>query len=194
MTVLDHLGALMRERDIETRGVVHVGGHKGEELPVYRQLGFDPIVLVEPNPALAAGLRDIPDVEVVEAACGAYTGETDLHVTENTRLSSIYRPLTRPVTHSVTVKVVRLADVIDDRVTVAVVDAQGAELDVAAGAPLDRLDLLVMETRIRAKYAGAPLDADAVGWMARAGWQVAARWSHGPKNKLFDVAFVPEQR
>lgn len=194
MTVLYELGALMADRGIEPRGVVHVGGHRGEELPVYRRLGFARIVLVEPNPTLAAMLREIPDVDVVEAACGAYTGRTDLHITENSKLSSIYRPISRPIARTVPVRVVRLAHVIDHRVNVAVVDAQGAELDVAAGAPLDRLDLLVMETRVRAKYAGAPLHDDAVGWMARAGWAVAAQWSHGGKHKLHDVAFVPERR
>ncbi len=194
MTVLDALGALMAERGIPARGVVHVGAHHGEEVPIYRRLGFDPIVLVEPHPDLANDLRGMDGVEVVEAACGVYPGTTTLHVTENTRLSSLYRPLTRPIVSTVQVPVVRLADIIGDSVNVAVVDAQGAELDVAAGAPLDRLDLVVLETRIRAKYAGAPLDADAVAWMARAGWAVAERWQHGPKPKLWDVAFVPEGR
>lgn len=195
MTVLDGLPALMRQHNIPVRGLVHVGAHKAEELPIYQRLGFTPITLVEPNPILAGALVDsLPGIDVVQAACGAYEGVATLHVTENTKLSSLYQPITRPIAATVEVPVRKLADLIDNRTTVAVVDVQGAELDVMAGAPLDRLDLVVMETRIRAKYAGAPLHEDAVGWMARRGWVVAAVWSHDPKGKLNDVAFIPERR
>ncbi|MDG4792012.1 FkbM family methyltransferase [Micromonospora sp. WMMD1102] len=195
MTVLDHLANLIREQGIPARGLVHVGAHKAEELPIYRRMGFAPIVLVEPNPDLAGRLVDtLPDAEVIQAACGAYDGTATLYITENTKLSSLYQPITRPIAGQVEVPVRRLADVIDERVNVAVVDVQGAELDVMAGAPLDRLDLVVMETRIRAKYAGAPLHSDAVGWMARRGWEVAAVWAHDPKGKLNDVAFTPRRR
>lgn len=190
MTTIDGIRHVMREHDIPARGIVHVGAHKAEELPLYRRCGFARIVLVEPNPQLAAELRGIEGVEVVEAACASAPGRRTLHITEQTRQASLYRPLTRPVIAEVEVDVYRLADLVDDTVNVAVVDAQGAELEVVAGAPLDTLDMVVLETHRRSRYAEAPGYDDVVASMARVGWTVAAQWPHDPKGKLRDVAFV----
>ncbi len=39
---------LLEELQINRRGVIHLGGHEGEELAEYRALGFRRIVAVEP--------------------------------------------------------------------------------------------------------------------------------------------------
>jgi FkbM family methyltransferase len=188
------LPAFLTAAGIELRGVVQVGAHRGQEVGLWAQLGADPIVLIEPIPALADGLRRHEGVTVIEAACGATTGRKVLHLTENTKHSSLYEPTRKPVTGRIEVDVRALADVIDERVNVAVVDVQGAELDVVAGAPLDRLDLVVLETRTKARYDGAPLHDDVVQAMAGRGWEVAAEWWHDPRGRLRDVAFTKAPR
>lgn len=190
----DALPGLLRDQRIDVRGVVQVGAHRGEEVDVWRRLAADPIVLVEPIPHLAAELRALPDVTVVEAACGASPGRRRLHVTEHTKFSSLYQPAKKPVATTTTVRVCRLADIVDERVNVAVVDVQGAELDVVAGAPLDRLDLLVLETHTKPMYVGAPLDGEVVAAMAVLGWRPVGQWWHDRKGKCRDVAFVRADR
>lgn len=188
------LPGLFRKHNIHPRGVVHVGAHLGQEVPSYRRCGFERIVLVEPNPVLAAQLRGMPGVEVIEAACASSAGRRILHVTERDKLSSLYRPLTRTVVDTIEVEVCRLADLIDSSINVAVIDVQGSELEVVAGAPLDRLDLVMLETHTRSKYAGAPGHDEAVLSMGSIGWRVAGVYPHGPKGKCRDVAFVPRGR
>lgn len=187
------LPGLLPRLGIEPRGIVHVGAHEGQEVPAYRDAGFSRIVLVEPNPHLAAGLRALNGVEVVEAACAGEAGERTLHITRHDKLSSLYRPLTREVVETVQVPVCRLVDLIDDTVNVAVIDAQGAELEVIGGAPLDRLDVVVVETYVRPKVAGAPGHAETVAVMAALGWRVAAEWPIDRAGRNRDVAFVKVQ-
>lgn len=194
MTAIDGLPGLLAARGIEPRGIVHVGAHAGQEVPVYRSAGFGRIVLVEPNPHLAAQLRDMDGVEVVEGACASAAGAGTLHITAHDKLSSLQQPVGREVVEIVPVRVFRLADLIDDGVNVAVIDAQGVELDVVAGAPLDTLDVVVLETYVRYKQAGAPAHADAVALMARLGWEPAASWPLDRAGRNLDVAFVKAAR
>ena len=37
-------------------GVCHIGAHKGQEVEIYKEAGFNKIILVEPSPRLAYGL------------------------------------------------------------------------------------------------------------------------------------------
>jgi FkbM family methyltransferase len=53
------LKRLFAARGITPRGVVHLGGHRGEELLVYLALGFQQILLVEPDPSCYSDLRDV---------------------------------------------------------------------------------------------------------------------------------------
>ena len=48
---------LFRTHALAAHGVVHVGAHEGQELPVYRGMGFPWILLVEAHPAIFARLR-----------------------------------------------------------------------------------------------------------------------------------------
>ena len=202
MTVVSGLAGLLAEQQIPAHGIVHVGAHLGQEVAAYRACGFGRILLVEPNPALVAELRrtveDPPTVVVVEGACASAPGEQTLHVTERSKLSSLYRPITRPVVGQVKVPVYRLADLLaaepNSAINVAVVDVQGAELEVVSGAPLHRLDLVMLETHQRSKYAGAPGYAEAVASMQRLGWEPVAEFPHDPKGKCRDVAFMRASR
>jgi FkbM family methyltransferase len=191
---MDALPGLMAQHGVQPRGVVHVGAHKGEEVSLYRRLGFARIVLVEPHPTLADELRQLAGVEVVQAACGAQTGTATLYVTEKTMQSSLLPPVRKTVQDRVTVPVRRLADITDHKVNVAVVDVQGAELDVVAGADLGRLDLVILEAHTRLRYEGQPTAQEVVDAMRGRGWRQVAEYWHDPKGKNRDYAFVPQDR
>ena len=75
---------LLKEIDIEKRGVVHIGAHKGQEVGLYLELGFKNIMLIEANPHwvefLKQEFRDTPEVQVIHMAIANLTGEIDLHI------------------------------------------------------------------------------------------------------------------
>lgn len=192
MNPLAPLPALMRELGIPPKGVVHVGAHRGQEIPIYREAGFERIVLVEANPDIAREIpRDGDDVVVHVAACGrSSTGFATLYVTPNDQQSSILLPAKKPVLRRVEVLARRLADLQHD-CNVAVVDVQGAELEVMDGADLARLDLVILEGSIRSRYVRGADIPSVEKYMAKCGWSVAARWEHGARRpaRIVDIVF-----
>jgi hypothetical protein len=63
---------------LSAEGVCHVGAHEGQEVELYRRLGFRSIILVEADPDLAAQLEGkyghSRDVSVLPFAVGADRG------------------------------------------------------------------------------------------------------------------------
>lgn len=192
MSTIKLLPRLLRQQGIPARGVVHVGAHLGQEIPIYRAAGFGRIVMVEANPDLAARIPR-EGVAVHVAACGRTSdGFATLHITPNDQQSSTLVPVRKPVVRQVQVLNRRLAD-LQHGCNVAVVDVQGAELDVVAGAELSALDLVVLEASTQPRYvAGADLAA-VVAYMSGRGWVEVARWDHGVKRpaKVVDLVFRP---
>src|SRR5690606_20881805 len=71
------LKQLLADLGVEPAGIVHVGAHRGQEVPDYRAAGFGRITLVEPEPRLAERLRHkFPDCEVHETVCVASRAKT----------------------------------------------------------------------------------------------------------------------
>jgi FkbM family methyltransferase len=134
---------------VTPRHLVHVGAHEAQEWPWYQRAGVQRVTWVEPIPELAQALRvrfaGEETVDVVECACGDTPGTAALSVTEPTNVSTLLTPgpLDR-VVRTIDVPVRRLADVAPGA-NIAVIDAQGFELQVMAGAPWEALDLMVVE-------------------------------------------------
>lgn len=194
------LPGLLTTEHITPTGIVHVGAHHGEEVPHYR--GFDLIRLVEPNPRLAALLRNLPGVEVVEAAVAAEPGEAVLKITKQTSWSSIYGPppdrATTPedrrksrIVEHVTVPVIAFRDV-QDGCNVAVLDCQGGEQAILETADLDALDMLIIECSTSPGWQPALPRVAGERWLAARGWRVAQEWGHKVAD-VTDVVFVRRQ-
>jgi FkbM family methyltransferase len=181
--------------DPETAVVAHVGAHRGQEVPAYRALGFQRVVLIEPHPALAREARVAlaehhagKGYRVIEAAAtwGPHSAPVTLHVTHNTQMSSLLRPLAVPVGGHFTVRGAPLALLVPDA-TVAVVDVQGAELRVMAGAPAG-LQVAVLETRTVPEYEDGPLHDEVIQTMAEHGWEPVWSRAHA-RPEVSDVVF-----
>lgn len=198
---MNDLPALLDELGVERTGVVHVGAHRGQEVPIYEAAGFERVVLVEPEPRLAQRLRDkFPTCEVVEAVCAARAAPRRKFFVPNYRTwGSLIEPppdqskvpgRTIEVVDTINVKAVTLAS-IQEGCNVAVVDAQGSEPDVLAGADLDGLDLVVVET-VEPSDVFRPAwprdEADA--WFAERGWEPIAEFAHAAPD-VKDVAYAP---
>jgi FkbM family methyltransferase len=173
----DAFPELISRLGIDPRHLVHVGAHKGEEMPYYRAAGFRHITLVEPNPQFAAELATAwPDAEVLACACAAQEGRGTLHLMRRTTMSTLTAPGPQDeVAGTAVVEVRRLAD-IAPTANAAVIDAQGLELDVLRGADIDRLDVVVIEATTVPDPSMAALYDDVAAFMNAAGFTEVDRW------------------
>jgi FkbM family methyltransferase len=200
------LPGLIDRLRLPTDGVVQVGAHTGQEVAALTHCGFRRLVLMEPNRDHVAALRrqlrrhhlpaglpapagGLPPRQIVVAAAGRERGEATLHVTEWDQQASLLPPLPpMTVTRRDTIPVVPVREV-QDGCNVLVVDAQGAELEVLAGADLRRLHLAVVEGSTWARYrSGSTLDSIAA-YLRGQGWRPVARWAH-TRPYVLDVAWL----
>jgi FkbM family methyltransferase len=198
--LIDHL-------DIDPRHLIHVGAHKGEEMPFYTEAAVERITLVEPIPELAAELRsEFPYADVVQAACGSQPGKQTLSVMSRTNLSTLGKPgPLDTVASTIEVEVVTLASIQGDA-NIAVIDAQGLEVDVLNSGDVRMFDLVIVETCSVDDPTIAATDRSVVQVMAASGftevhrwnrdYQWISRWGRGPagskvpRGVVSDVAFV----
>lgn len=155
-------------------GVVHVGAHRGQEVPDYRRAGFAHVVLIEPNSRLADALAAAGADAVHQCAAGR-PGRAQLHVTTWDERSSLLEPVSYPVSEVVEVDVRPLAEM-QDRCNVAVLDCQGAELDVLDTADMAELDAVIVECTDDARYVGAATTSEVVAYMEALGWDRVGSW------------------
>lgn len=92
-----HLASLLHELAIDT--VVDVGANRGQFITTLRQLGYRRrIVAFEPHAASFAAVTELaqsdPQLEVHHLALGDADGALPLHVTQDTRFSSLHQPNT----------------------------------------------------------------------------------------------------
>jgi FkbM family methyltransferase len=201
----EQLPELLAEYDLPRDGVVQVGAHTGQEVGVFTRLGFRRLVMMEPNEdhllRLAQRLREqheaaglplpadgLPPREVVRAAAGRVAGQATLYVTEYDQQSSMLAPLGMAVTREVTIPVVPVSAV-QAGCNLLVVDAQGAELDVLAGADLERFQLVVVEGSAEARYTGGSTVESIAGFLRQAGWRQVAVWAH-VRPDVYDMAWL----
>lgn len=169
----------------ERVGVVHVGAHHGQEVADYRRAGFGRIVLVEPNPACWPALDRLHVDEVHTCAAGS-AGLVTLYVTEWDERSSTLLPTeTYQVVETIAVERRPLADM-QTGCNVAVLDCQGAELDVLRSADLARFDVLIVETSATVRYEGAATRADIDEFLTGAGWRRSRSVTDGHSTGIAD--------
>jgi FkbM family methyltransferase len=181
VNVFHEFPALIERLGIEPRHLVHVGAHEAQEWPWYQQAQVQRVTWVEPIPELAAKLRDrfaaTPGVRVVECACSDEPGHARLSVTNPSNTSTLLTPGPRDrVVTTIDVIVRRLVDIAPDA-TIAVIDAQGVELEVLKGAPWETLDLIIVEAcTVHDPTIAAGYD-DVIALATARGWREWGCWS-----------------
>jgi FkbM family methyltransferase len=158
------------------RGVIHVGAHLGEERELYRKMGFQKVLFVEANPALADRLKTNmagdPTVQVVHCAISDLDGSTTLHLTSMDQSSSIL-PLKRHRDYYPMIEETGRVEVMARRLETLLtelnqspadfnflhLDIQGAELRALRGAAglLKHFDAIVSEVNFEELYEGCGL-------------------------------------
>lgn len=191
---------LLSDNNVEARGVCHVGAHEGQEVPLYQELGFQSIYLVEADPDLSRDLMNryqyTNGITVLPTAAGneSQRGCIELYrVLRDSQYNSTLAPIDLGAIQKIEVPITPLRDLVprNGSVNVLVVDVQGSELDVIKGADLRGVELMVVEVGTRLKYEGQPMRPAIQEYMESIGWRQVFVWPHGPKAIWFDIAYVP---
>ena len=169
----------MKRYGFKPRGVLHVGAHKGQELPTYRANKLSPIVFVEANPDLAAALRekvrDDMDVHVIEAAASDRAGTATFNIASMDQSSSLLPLQKHAVLYpkikyekEIQVQTMTLDAIIEGTgidpasINMLTMDIQGAELMALRGATetLKHIDAIQTEINYEELYEGCPHISD----------------------------------
>lgn len=171
--------------DKPKKGVIHIGAHKGEEVETYIDLGFEHIILIEPNPELYQFLIEkfkvYSNIKVFGVAISDCSGVMDFHI--HTSQSGSVEPSsllkmkefnkivkTLQTAKTISVPVITLDDFfVENKLNVADynyinIDVQGAELMAFKGATniLKYIDVVISEVNLIELYENAPLEKDIV--------------------------------
>ena len=190
----DLLPEALAELGLKPTSLMHVGAHKGEEVPIYRKCGIEDITLIEPDPDNAEFLRtEFPDCTVIECAVGSVEAPVATMATFHRAVDTVFSGLKAdagvPTAESFEVEVCPLRPIQAAHPSaVLVVDTQGTELEALASADLSGVDLLVVETQELSRDLYAAFWPDAVEALGKVGFVPAIRWEH--EAHFADTLFV----
>lgn len=213
------LERLFREDGMKPRGVIHVGGHYGQEIETYMACGLDPIVLVEANPAVLErlerhvsfwtdwfrvfdaryGMVGGPRILTVHAAASDRCGHAAFYVTEHDPQSSILPPDDPAIRMRGTIEVesATLDQILaDQNIPVAsmgmlTMDAQGAEAMILRGGQelLKHLDIILTEVNYVSRYKRDAKPEEIEDIVASAGFEEVFRTEPLPGYEVVDVLY-----
>ena len=176
------LHKITSEFSFDIKGVIHVGGYTGGELPAYRSLGLANTILFEPQEHLASIISQkcISKERVFTMALGSKKEQAEMYISDIDggiingagQSSSILKPkvhltehpnITFPTTASIEVDL--LDDVLaDNNIDVSDynflnVDVQGYELEVLKGSrkTLGHIGAMILEVNRSEMYEGCPM-------------------------------------
>lgn len=189
----------MVELRIRPIGVLHIGAHRGEEVPIYLECGFPRVTLVEPDPANCDALAgqpwiDTPGIGIINLACGSTPGKAVFHRAESTAFSGLRQDTRQDETATFPVQVVTIADIQSELfvpANVLVVDTQGTELDALASAYLVPLDLIVIETQTEGPASPGAYLPDLLEWCRAEGWTPRIQWRRD--DRWSDLLLTPRR-
>ena len=156
---------------VVVKGVLHVGGHLGEEYPIYQKAGAEGVVFFEPMPdifaALSKRLKGRGDVVLVGKALGSKNEKRRIHVGKGSGESTSFLKPTdlyhghfeeTPVYLEIFTLDSIFSSLSNNRIfNMLVTDTQGFDLEVLKGAEktLEQIDYIYTEAS-RGHYHGEP--------------------------------------
>lgn len=169
--------------NITPQGIIHVGAHWGQEVPVYIQCGFDPIMLIEPDPESCEKLYqqswfDENRITIMPIAIAGGEGTADFHQvrTGSGVWSGLKKNPHRPTADAVfSVRTVPLSAVQElCPANVLVIDTQGTEMDALESASSKGVDLIIIETQVDGVDGAHPAELEQ--WAVSHGWDIPLVW------------------
>lgn len=192
--------------DITAGGVIHLGAHLGEEIPIYQERGLGPLIMIEANPQIFAQLQarwgGTPGVHLFNYAIAETAGtlKLQLHTSRSGSVESAsLLPMKRfseivPTLHTagqVEVPALPLDDFMHRHGFAytdfphLVMDIQGGELKALQGARtvLQHIKFLVTEVALVELYEGAPMEAELLQYLQAYGLHK----QHAIYHELYDA-------
>lgn len=188
----------LKQLKIEPEGIIHVGAHWGQEVPVYLELGFDPIVLIEPDPAACDKITsqdwwDPNRIELLQLAIASEVGFMDFY--RVTAGNGVWNGLKRNHGRPDPEEVIQVRTMPLDRAqatrsaSVLVIDTQGTELQALQTANLSGVELVIIETQIDGVDGVHPEELN--WWASDHDWEVAIVWDR--TGGWTDTLLVPRR-
>ena len=189
------LSSLSKTFKINFTGVIHVGGHVGEELKEYHLKGINSLVVFEPLPQTFDKLSEesskyhFESIQLINKAVGAENKQVEMYVSpQNTECSSILKPQKVLVNYpeiefstKQIVDMVTLDSVIPENhnFNFLNIDVQGYELEVLKGAEktLQNVDYVLTEVNVVNLYENNALVTDMDSFLQEHGLvRVKTQW------------------
>jgi FkbM family methyltransferase len=190
------IGDALEELRIRPVGVIHVGAHLGQEVPLYLGCGFGYVTLVEPDPQSCTVMADQswidnPNVGIINVACGQ-PGRATFHRMPDGAFSGLAADRRMTESASFAVDVIPVSAVQEQAIgNVLIVDTQGTEIDVLRTADLSALDLIVVEAQTEQRGSPGAYWPDLMEWCESAGWIPRIQWKRD--ERWSDVVLTPRR-
>ena len=166
----------------QIKGVIHVGGHVGEEIPLYLAYDWD-VIIFEPQKDCFDKILNNPKVKKYNVALGPEKKLVELYIASNNESSSILAPKTHLIEHphiSFNSKIKVDQDLLDNYDTKNFnflnLDVQGYELEVLKGAEktLSHVDYIYTEVNTKHLYENCVLLNELDEWLNSRGFKRVA--------------------
>lgn len=164
--MLINIEDLIKKYDIKIKGIIHVGGHVGEEVPLYKKYTNN-IHIFEPQEECFDKID--PTVKKYCVALGETEGIMDFYIANNKQSSSLLEPKEHLKNHP-EVKFLAKKQVIVKKLdsyelfdcNFLNMDTQGFELEVLKGSTktIDHIDYIYTEINTTETYKNCPLVED----------------------------------
>jgi len=86
---------LKNKYNVDIRGVIYIGAHKGEDVDEYAKCGVEKFILIEPIPYNCDEMKrkwgDNPNIQIYEYAMSDTNGQAEFYVTNHTMSSSLLK-------------------------------------------------------------------------------------------------------
>ena len=169
--------------------LIHVGGHRGQEVDSYKKLNLNKIIYFEPVNSFAVDIEkkieSLDNFELYNLALGSEDTEVDIFVADkgendDSGSTSILEPRKSKITFSTTekIKVRKFSSLDIKNIDCAVVDTQGYELEVLKGFEdeIYKFKFLIMEFSTVEGYIGRVLYKDLNKYLNDKNFYMYSHW------------------
>lgn len=200
------LQPILKEFKVEPKGIIHCGGHWGEEYQEYKQCGINDMVWIEPcKEAFGILSKNIDDENciLINVACGADEKELPMHISHqnqgqsNSFLESYLHSVQHPdilFTEVEPQKIVTLDSlpIEKGKYNILAVDTEGYEGEVFKGATetLNYIDLIYTEVNRGVTRIGNILIEDLEEYLWEKGFIKIKEFWPSPNLTWGDAIFV----
>lgn len=177
---------ILQKYNIIPKGVIHIGMHKAEEYPIYKNGGVTSIIFIEANKRLAHGFAPNDDnCYVIHAAVSDKIEEVEFNITNNGESSSILKlgDHSKIYPNIVNIETIKMTtttlDMIKNKIgiddkdfNILNLDIQGAELKALKGlSSWESIEAIFTEVNFREMYKGCGLEPEVTDFLKGKGFR-----------------------